>query len=149
MDAEKSQSLSRQIIVENTAALQAISCTLGTDNLTNVAGILEGDLSPIHGMYWTWQSGYINFKLEGSSPYCNTRKNEFQYHLGGYLQPLATAQPLYFDISKSRKKIILRINLEQFVQSIDLTIMPTIMSPSTHAVQLSEQAKKTFSIYEP
>lgn len=38
---------------------------LGIDSLTNVSGAMGGDLDPTNGMYWTWQSGYINFKLEG------------------------------------------------------------------------------------
>ncbi|MCB0479666.1 MAG: hypothetical protein KDC84_15975, partial [Crocinitomicaceae bacterium] len=57
---------------------------LGIDSITNVAGVMGGDLDPTKGMYWTWQSGYINLKLEGKSPKSPTSKNEFQYHLGGY-----------------------------------------------------------------
>ncbi|HMT71271.1 MAG TPA: hypothetical protein PKD16_13985, partial [Saprospiraceae bacterium] len=35
---------------------------VGVDSLTNVSGAIAGDLDPTNGMYWTWQSGYINFK---------------------------------------------------------------------------------------
>ena len=43
---------------------------LGVDDSTSAQGIGEGPLDPIKGMYWTWQSGYINFKLEGVSNQC-------------------------------------------------------------------------------
>jgi hypothetical protein len=60
---------------------------IGIDSSTNVSGALGGDLDPQKGMYWAWQSGYINMKIEGRSPQCKSRKNVFQYHIGGYLQP--------------------------------------------------------------
>ena len=63
---------------------------LGVDDNTSAQGIGEGPLDPIRGMYWTWQSGYINFKLEGVSNQCRTRKNEFQLHLGGFQKPYRT-----------------------------------------------------------
>ena len=64
-----------------------IKFSLGVDSTTNVAGVLGGDLDPTKGMYWTWQSGYINFKLEGKNKNCKSKKNEFQFHLGGYSFP--------------------------------------------------------------
>ena len=60
---------------------------IGIDSLTNVLGALSGDLDPQRGMYWAWQSGYVNMKIEGKSPQCKSRKNVFQYHIGGYLPP--------------------------------------------------------------
>ena len=38
---------------------------IGIDSVTNVSGALGGALDPTNGMYWTWQNGYINFKMEG------------------------------------------------------------------------------------
>lgn len=69
----------------------AIEIHLGTDSTTNDSGYLEGDLDPINGMYWTWQSGYINFKLEamGDELY-------FEHHLGGFLEPYPTQQNMRF-----------------------------------------------------
>ena len=64
-----------------------ISFSVGVDSLSNVSGALSGDLDPAKGMYWAWQSGYINMKIEGKSPSCKTRKNEFHFHIGGYLKP--------------------------------------------------------------
>ena len=67
--------------------IKMIQFNIGIDSLTNVSGALGGDLDPQKGMYWAWQSGYINTKIEGRSPHCKNRKNAFQFHIGGYLQP--------------------------------------------------------------
>ena len=54
---------------------------------SNVAGAIGGTLDPINGMYWAWNSGYVNFKIEGTSTLSNARKNAFKFHLGGYQHP--------------------------------------------------------------
>ena len=80
-----------QFIIGNKSKLvfDQVKFDLGIDSTTNVSGALGGDLDPTKGMYWTWQSGYINFKLEGKSLACKTRNNEFQFHLGGYQNPIS------------------------------------------------------------
>lgn len=35
-------------------------------------------------MYWAWNSGYIFFKMEGSSPAINEAENNFRFHIGGF-----------------------------------------------------------------
>lgn len=35
-------------------------------------------------MYWDWNSGYIFFKMEGSSPAINEVENNFRFHIGGF-----------------------------------------------------------------
>ena len=55
---------------------------------------MGGDLDPTKGMYWAWQSGYINFKMEGSCSQCLATKNNFEFHLGGYQQPFYAMQTI-------------------------------------------------------
>jgi hypothetical protein len=117
----------------------------GIDSTTNVSGALGGDLDPTKGMYWTWQSGYINFKLEGKSNICKTRGNEFQLHLGGYQSPFNSLRTVTLNISnQDETKIIL--NVEQLLKTLDLSQQHHIMSPGAEAVQLSEKVLNTFSI---
>ena len=79
IDATDSRSF---IIMENEFfKFDKIRFNIGVDSLTNVSGIFEGDLDPANGMYWTWQSGYINFKLEGTSSLCPARKNKFYWEM--------------------------------------------------------------------
>ncbi len=122
--------------------LDSISFLIGTDSLANVSGILEGDLDPIKGMYWAWNSGYINFKVEGKKRDSNTH---FEYHLGGYLPPHATSRKLTFPINTD-EVILIKLNLSQFLDQIDMQLLNEVMIPGADAVQLSNQLSNYFSI---
>lgn len=120
---------------------------MGIDSLTNVSGALGGDLDPTKGMYWTWQSGYINFKLEGKSQYCNTRNNEFQFHLGGYLQPFYCLQSLKMKVNNSQE-INIVLDVKKIIDAIDLKSLNHVMSPGKDAMTLSIIAANSFTIYK-
>lgn len=67
----------------------SFSFVIGVDSLKNVAPISErtGVLDPAGqaaGMYWTWNSGYIFLKMEGSSPASTTDDKKIYYHIGGF-----------------------------------------------------------------
>ena len=65
----------------------------GVDSQTQVLSTRPGALDPIHGMYWTWQSGYIQWKLEGVMK-TDTAEIPIQLHLGGFQNNLQTGQIL-------------------------------------------------------
>ncbi len=125
-----------------------VTFKLGIDSVTNFAGALGGDLDPTKGMYWTWQNGYINFKLEGTSNLCETRNNEFVFHLGGYLHPFISLQELKFPITEIKTEISFKLDLEKLISKIDLSKTNHIMSPSLEAVKLSENVKSAFSLIQ-
>lgn len=59
-----------------------IRYVLGVDSTRNVSGAQTGALSTSNGMFWTWNTGYIMVKAEGTSP--NSGTGSFSYHLGGF-----------------------------------------------------------------
>lgn len=122
-----------------------IKYNLGIDSLTNVSGALGGDLDPTKGMYWTWQNGYINLKIEGKSNRCNTRNKEFQFHLGGYQFPDNSLQTVTLPC-KSQENIIISFDLGKFLGQVDLSKENQIMSPGNDAVLLSKKAASAFSV---
>lgn len=124
-----------------------IKMNLGIDSIANTSGALGGDLDPTKGMYWTWQSGYINFKLEGISSLCKTRKQEFQFHLGGYQYPYNSLQQLHFEVSKTQQ-INLGFDVEKFISAVNLSEENQIMTPSTSATKLAQKAASAFIIKE-
>jgi hypothetical protein len=118
---------------------------LGIDSLTNVSGAMGGDLDPTRGMYWTWQNGYINAKIEGTSNVCKSRKNEFQFHLGGYMAPFQCVQKIEMNIDRN-KHIQIGISVEKMIESFDLAKQTKIMSPSLNAVEVSKKLAKCFHL---
>ena len=41
--------------------------SIGVDSALNSSGAQAGALDPLNGMFWTWNSGYVYFKMEGYS----------------------------------------------------------------------------------
>ena len=56
---------SESLLQTETQNFDKIQFNLGIDKQTNLDGVRGGDLDPLKGMYWTWNTGYINIKLEG------------------------------------------------------------------------------------
>ncbi len=57
--------------------------TMGVDSLRNVSGAQSGALAVANNMFWSWNSGYIMVKAEGTSP--NSTSGSFAFHLGGFM----------------------------------------------------------------
>lgn len=76
-----------------------VQIQLGTDSAINAAGVLSGPYDPLEGMYWAWNSGYINFKCEGIYTDSDAVKHPFSYHLGGYQAPYQTHRYLQFYVN--------------------------------------------------
>jgi hypothetical protein len=154
--------------------VKTLRFNIGIDSLTNVSGALNGDLDPQRGMYWAWQSGYINLKIEGKSPQSKNRKNVFQYHIGGYLPPFYALKHVELpilgiytegssdvgfgmsDVGKTPKSDIknpkytegslLKINFSKFFDAIHIASQNSIMMPCKEAVQLADLSVQMFSI---
>lgn len=122
-----------------------IKFNLGIDSTTNVSGAMGGDLDPTKGMYWTWQSGYINFKMEGTCLNCQPPNKAFEFHLGGYQSPYNPLQTIELK-TVSKSNLILQLNLHDFFSEVDLSKQKNIMSPCNDAVVLAAIIKKCFSV---
>ena len=140
-------SINKSITLSVPTKLQfdSLKFNLGIDGVTNVSGAMGGDLDPTKGMYWTWQSGYINFKLEGKSSLSTHQKKEFQLHLGGYTQPLNALQTIILSVENKNSTDVV-FDVKQFIEEIDLSQQNHIMSPTTQSVILSRLATKCFKI---
>jgi len=60
-----------------------IEFLIGVDEARNHSGAQSGALDPARGMFWTWHSGYVFFKLEGHSPQSPVSGQTLAYHVGG------------------------------------------------------------------
>ncbi|MFD0941144.1 MbnP family protein [Pedobacter boryungensis] len=76
-----------------------ISFIIGVDKERNLAGAQTGALDPALGMFWTWNSGYIFVKLEGTSPQSTATNNVLTFHIGGIVDPNNTIRIFSTDFS--------------------------------------------------
>ncbi len=145
IDASLPQTLDLKIESGSAIVFDEIQFNLGIDSSTNVAGVLGGALDPSLGMYWTWQTGYINFKLEGQSNLSAGKNHSFQFHLGGYKQPYYVLQPLTFRVENSHN-IQIALDVKRIFDSIDLHQHHHIMSPNQEALDVSRIIANSFHI---
>lgn len=135
--------------------LRQISFYVGVDSLANVSGALGGDLDPSKAMYWAWNTGYINAKLEGRSPVCKTLHHAFEFHIGGYLRPYNTRRKVTLDLSHyvieagKPNTIIIEADASQCLGQVDLKQLNSVVMPSPEAMLLADHYATMFRISRP
>jgi hypothetical protein len=81
---------SQEVTIENVPAgdYNEVKFTIGVDSLRSTMDISKrtGVLDPAgeNDMYWVWNSGYIFFKMEGTSPASTQADHKFYFHIGGF-----------------------------------------------------------------
>ena len=138
-----------QILLSNVPLqkIKFIHFYIGIDSITSVSGALEGDLDPSKGMYWAWQSGYINFKIEGKSPSAKTRKNKFHFHVGGYIKPFYAIREVKLATKEAKnQQINIKMDWAKLFAHVQLAKLNSIMIPSKEAMQLADWITDIFFI---
>lgn len=82
----------------------SIEFNLGVDSLHNHSGDQAGDLDPMYGMIWTWNTGYIFFKHEGyftSSTSGTEQPLIYHYGTDRALAPISLPIELHVDRNSS------------------------------------------------
>jgi hypothetical protein len=82
VDLSQPATLSLDLSMVPTGEYTEMSYLLGVDSLSNIAGAQTGALAVSNNMFWSWNSGYIMVKAEGTSPQSST--GSFAFHLGGF-----------------------------------------------------------------
>ncbi len=152
IDAEDSSSLT--IVLKNVPVgkYRSIRFNIGIDSLTNVSGAMGGDLDPTLGMYWAWNSGYINVKLEGRSKACPTLHHAFGFHLGGYMPPCPTLRSVVLPLHQVKirenaaESLEVNADLARFFRQIPLRTTNEVMMPSKLAAELADCFTDVFSL---
>lgn len=121
---------------QRTKKIKALTFDIGIDSTTNVSGLHSNDLDVVHGMYWAWQSGYVNMKIEGTSKSCKTRKNEFKFHVGGYLSPYNALRTIRLYPKTEVFEIIFDFAI--LFESGNLSVLNHVMTPGVQSMQLAD-----------
>lgn len=144
MDMENPSTLTRNLPLTHTAQWDRIHFGIGVDSAVQMMGAQGGELDPTQGMYWSWRSGYINFKCEGSSPSCPGRNNEFIFHIGGFQAPYNTIQQV--DLSISSDTILLQLDLTSIFTVNRISQDYKVMSPNAKAMHFADQIPSLFHV---
>ncbi len=90
---------------------------VGVDQSHNHSGVQSDDLDPMYGMIWSWNTGYIFFKHEGSYIDTAGKTQPLIFHYGTDAA-LATAQmPISVDVEGNAKTVYLKFNLNNLYKS--------------------------------
>ena len=147
IDFNHPESLKFSIRTDSKKEIETIQYAIGIDSLTSVSGAMDGDLDATKGMYWAWQSGFINLKIEGKSSSCTTRKNKFQFHVGGYLEPYYALRKMSLEVKNQvNNSIVLLVDLAKLLDRIALSETNTIMIPGKEAMKIADLSINMFSI---
>jgi hypothetical protein len=84
VNAEQTSTCSFSISKVPFKKYSSISFIIGVDSTRNVSGAQSGALDVALGMFWTWNTGYIMAKLEGTSQQSSAPGNSVAFHIGGF-----------------------------------------------------------------
>jgi len=157
LDAGEPSSLSFAIdAAANT--YNSISFIAGVDSIKNVSGAQSGALDPANGMFWTWNSGYVMFKLEGNSPASTIINDRIEYHIGGFsgpnnvLQLITLSLPAALHVQEGKNcDIFITADIDklwQGVSDLKITTTPATMAPGVLSKKIADNYNRMFTIKE-
>jgi hypothetical protein len=134
----------------------AISFMIGVDSVLNFSGPQSGALDPLHGMFWTWNSGYIMAKLEGTSPSSRLPNHMLQFHIGGYRAPHVTQRPVTLPLPAAlvigpgqQPRVDLQADAMTWFNGaypLSFRQMAGFMTPGTPADRIADNYQHMFSV---
>ena len=131
---------------------------LGVDSIRNCSGAQTGALDPMNDMFWTWNSGYVMFKLEGTSPVSAADLNRIEHHVGGYKGSNNVATEINLDLSGNHSleikagtttELIIEANLDNYWHGntdIKIAELPVCMITGALAKKIAANFTALFSI---
>jgi hypothetical protein len=97
---------------------RAIAFDLGVDKVKNSSMSLMGDLDPAWGMYWTWSTGYVFFRIMGRVPSTN---DGYSLDLGGDNNLPHLEIPLTgFKVKSEKPQLNIQMDLNEMFQTPSL-----------------------------
>jgi hypothetical protein len=141
-----------------TGKYKGISFLLGVDSASNCSGAQSGALDALNDMFWTWNSGYVFFKLEGRSPSSTADLNRIEHHIGGYKPGNNVARTIRLHLDRdsiveiSNQKItrlIVSVNLDRYwdaVNPIHIAETPVCMQPGSLAQKMAANFEALFTL---
>ena len=131
---------------------------LGVDSIKNCSGAQSGALDPMNDMFWTWNTGYVMFKLEGTSPVSTADLQRLEYHIGGYKGVNNVATKINFNFtndhrlqikSNSTTEVTIETNVDNFwhgTNEVKISEVPIWMTMGGWAKKIAANFSNLFSV---
>jgi len=131
--------------------LRSITFRVGVDSSANTAGVQTGDLDPMLGMFWTWNTGYVYARLQGLSDSARVPAHRFTWDVGGYRAASNALREITIQIQnpKNRNHITILADLLRWFdgrQPVYLSRSPVCHQPGSLAMQLADNYSTMFSV---
>ena len=112
---------------------KSLTFIVGVDSARNVAGAQTGALDPNNNMFWTWNSGYIFTKLEGTSPQAphaaGATEGGLVFHIGGFQRPNNTIRTVTLPFPTGTNLLVRTDHAPEVHLSVD--VMKMFTGPTT------------------
>ncbi len=134
---------------------KSITFMIGVDSTRNVSGAQSGALDPAQGHFWTWSSGYIMAKLEGTSPQSSDLNKKIMYHIGGFkgVNSVLKTVTLLFTIdanvtTSKTPEVTIKANLLEWFSpsSITFSTTPVVHNAGSMAKMISDNYVDMFTV---
>jgi len=142
------------------AIFSTLHFLMGVDSARNVSGAQTGALDPLNDMFWTWNSGYVMAKMEGTSSRSPQAGNIIEYHIGGFsgINKVLKEINLAFPAGKTivvkpgqTSEIIIEADFNKWWQSpndIKIADMQICTTPGALAKKVADNYSKMFTVTE-
>lgn len=153
---KSNDALSRLLTISNVPVGEytGITFTIGVDSVRNSTGAQTGALDPANGMYWGWNTGYVFIKAEGTSSLLPNAA-EFQYHIGGSLNPNSTIRTVSHSFAgavmtiapNTAPQIHMAVDLSRLFNgnaNLDITSTQMVHMPGADASAAADRFQEAF-----
>lgn len=123
---DQNNSASRSFTLGSVPSGDYVSMTfmIGVDSARNVSGAQTGALDPGNGMFWSWSTGYIMAKIEGTSPESTSPGNVISFHVAGFTginKGIRTVSPSFnsaaMNVGSTARTIHIDCNLNEWFKT--------------------------------
>lgn len=134
---------------------KSVTFMIGVDSTRNVSGAQTGALDQGNNMFWSWITGYIMLKMEGTSPSSTEPGNFLQFHLGGFsgansvLRTVTLTFPQDLVINGNTKHLHVSANLLSMFGNpnpIDFATLSAIHMPGANAKKIADNYAQMFTV---
>jgi hypothetical protein len=129
---------------------------LGVDSLKNCSGAQSGALDPLNDMFWTWNSGYVMFKMEGKSAASNADQQRIEQHIGGYKGPFKTMRTINLPLGNTitvspneNTSLNILVSIDKYwkgINEIKIAESPVLMTISERSKNAADNFAGMFSV---